>query len=279
MSKALREQATAEADLLRFATELRRVLGGRAAPDGVGAIYGTNVVDAMFFCWAIRQAHPTKEAFQSFVRSELAGVIKPAQAWRMADTWAVARLSRPVRDLVAASPRRAMAFVRDFVDVAGGTPLLLDADNEIVKIIAAPKRCRREQLRGLIATKKDWKWNGKVGNSENKQPVSFSLSGSVLDAIGRLMKRNNLSQTRVVEKAVEWLEYSDPNLERYEKEAARRTRIAELRALAGESEKGGDADAARVIRAAADRLDGGAVMCAVCQARPCACSAGVSDVP
>lgn len=124
--------------------------------DSLGAIFALAEADIMECCLAIRRQYPDRDAFGGFV-TEHVRVLTPARAWQLADTWEVARRHRPVRELVAREPKKAIAFVREFTAAAAEeqVPLPLDADDrEIADILASPPRRRREHLRELVAARR-----------------------------------------------------------------------------------------------------------------------------
>ena len=129
----------------------------RAWHESLGAIFALGEADIMECCLAIRQQHPGHDAFGTFVGHHLAGVLTPARAWQLADTWEVAKQHRPVRELVNREPKKALAFVREFTAAAAAeqVPLPLDADDrDIAGILASPPKKRRERLRELVAARR-----------------------------------------------------------------------------------------------------------------------------
>ena len=125
--------------------------------DMLRTIYATAEAEVMACCAAIRREHPEREAFNRFCAGALHGVLSPAQAWLRADTWEVASRHRPVRELTITQPRKAVAFVAEFIAAAEGEQieLPLDADDrEIADLLAAAPKVRRARLRELTAARR-----------------------------------------------------------------------------------------------------------------------------
>ena len=121
------------------------------------SIFATAEAEVLACCAAIRREHPEREDFNRFCAGALHGVLSPAQAWLRADTWEVARRHRPVRELTVTQPRKAVAFVAEFVAAAEGEQLELplDADDrEIADLLAASPKVRRARLRELTAARR-----------------------------------------------------------------------------------------------------------------------------
>lgn len=106
--------------------------------------------------WVIRRQYPDKAAFEQLIERELDGILPPARAWLMAETWAVSRRQRDVRQLVSDKPHQAMRFVREFVDAGRMEQLeLLDENDQMVaELLSATPRKRRARIRELIAAER-----------------------------------------------------------------------------------------------------------------------------
>ncbi len=122
--------------------------------DVLQSIHATADAEVMACCAAIRREHPDREDFTRWCAGRLGGVLSPADAWRRAETWEVARHHRPIRELTLTQPRKAIALVAEFAQAADGEQidLPLDADDQqITDILASPPKVRRERLRALAA--------------------------------------------------------------------------------------------------------------------------------
>lgn len=100
-------------------------------------------------CGVIRRHHPEKDVFEALVARELDGILPPARAWLMAETWGVARKQRDLRQLVSHRPQQAMRFVREFVDagVAEQLELLDEDDQTFAELMSDSPAKRRTRIR------------------------------------------------------------------------------------------------------------------------------------
>lgn len=106
--------------------------------------------------WTIRGEIPERAAFDAFV-AEHAPVLDPGRAWLMADTWAVARRSRKLKELAYSDAPAALDFVRQFVEAGEreGIEAVDELDADAVALLAQPAARRHEGLRKLLSVSRD----------------------------------------------------------------------------------------------------------------------------
>lgn len=128
----------------------------RAWRESLESIFALAEAEVMEACYVIRREHPDQRAFAAYVGERLAGVITPARAWQYADVWEVGRRHRPVRELALQEPRKAVNFVREFIEAMGEQQLsvpLDEADVEIAELLTSPPRKFRARLREMVAAR------------------------------------------------------------------------------------------------------------------------------
>ncbi len=103
--------------------------------------------------WQIREVLPEPVEFKEFIKGHTP--MDPKKAILMADTWAVARDNRQVRELALSKPNEALRFVREFVAVGAQDSLdgLNEEDAEVTRLLTLSPRKRLKAIRELITTK------------------------------------------------------------------------------------------------------------------------------
>lgn len=143
----------------RFETPREAADAIRAWRHSLRAIGALAEAQVMAACWTIRQHHPTREAMSAFVAAECGGAISPDRAWLLAETWNACRRQRVLRAVASSQPAEAIAFVREFTAAVSepGQPSLTELDEDdrdVVSILSAPPRRRRERIRALLAARR-----------------------------------------------------------------------------------------------------------------------------
>ena len=164
------------------------------------AMIEAQVMEAL---WTIRREIPDDAAFDEFIRRETP--LAPHHARISVQAWAIARKSRPLRELVARRPNEAIRLVGDLVQVFGedGQTNLDAADQALVEVASLPLRQQRVRMRALIEAGQAASEGRSIEDVERIRTLESELATArtvvALDGHPGGQARNLLSDLRAVE--------------------------------------------------------------------------------